>query len=102
MPLARGVVLDEEPVVYETGEPFLAAVSPKHFFFVAPTGAETLEITKVNRATGATDSVEEVGGYWTGIAVNPEGDVLIGAAGSLTLPSGEQLAIDGEIYNLAW
>ena len=102
VPLAHGLVLDEAPVVYETSEPSLAAVSPDHFFFVAPSGAEALEITKVDRITGALDSRREVAGYWTGIAVNPDGEVLIGASGSLTLPSGEQIVIDGDIYNLAW
>ena len=46
--------------------------------------------------------MNEMAGYWTGIAVNDDGEVLIGSSGVLTLPSGEEIAIEGDVSNLDW
>ena len=32
----------------------------------------------------------------------PNGEVLIGSSGLMVLPNGEQIPIDGDVYNLAW
>ncbi|MDX2345175.1 MAG: hypothetical protein QNL12_16375 [Acidimicrobiia bacterium] len=45
--------------------------------------------------------MHQVDGYWTGIAIN-DGEVLIGSCGLLTLPSGVEVAIEGDVYNIDW
>ncbi len=100
--LTRGVVLDEAPVIFEMGESYLAAVSPDCYYFTSATGSESVLVTEVDRVTDEVTSMREAGGYWTGIAVNRDGEVLIGSSGQLILPSGEVVPIEGDVYNLAW
>ena len=57
---------------------------------------------RLKRSVAASMHMNEMGGYWTGIAVNDDGEVLIGSSGVLMLPSGEEIAIEGDVYNLDW
>ena len=53
-------------------------------------------------SVAASMHMNEMGGYWAGIAVNDDGEVLIGSWGVLTLPSGEEIAIEGYVSDLDW
>ncbi len=81
---------------------YLDTVTSEHLYFTSVTGEESILITKMNRVSGEVVSVQEFDGYWAGIAVNRDGEVLIGSSGLLMLSSGEEVVVEGDVSNIDW
>jgi hypothetical protein len=93
--------LTDAPVEFETGDPFIAAVTAEAFYVL--NYYEDLHVlTVVDRASNDVVETREIPGWFANVAVNAQGEALISGTDLLVLPSGEEIAMDGAIYNLAW
>jgi hypothetical protein len=95
------VALDSAPVEYPTQAPSLAAVTVDSVWFVTYAD-EHSTVQRVSRSDdGATETLT-VDGWITGVAVSRNGEALITTDGNLITPTGEKIAVDGPVNNLAW
>lgn len=88
-------------VDFSTGDPYLAAVTADAQYFLNYYD-ELFVLTVVDRASGEIATTWELDGWWTTVAVSSDDEVLIGTTDRLILPSGKEVAIDGDVHNLAW
>lgn len=95
-----GEYLDGARVEFSTGDPYLAAVTADSQYFLNYYD-ELFVLTVVDQTTGEIAMTRELDG-WTTVAVSSDDEVLIGATDLLILPSGKEVAIDGDVHNLAW
>jgi hypothetical protein len=93
--------LTDAPVEFETGDPFLAAATAESFY-ILNYYEDLYVLTVVDRATNEVVETREIPGWYASVAVNARGEVLIGGSDLLVLPSGEEISLDGAVYNLAW
>ena len=93
--------LEDAPVAFDTGDPFLVAVAGEALYFL--TYYEDLFLlTVIDEPSGEVLEMREISGNWASVTVGEEESVLIGGDRTIVLPSGDEVAVDGAIYNLAW
>ncbi len=93
--------LDSAAVEYPSRASNLAAVTADSMWFI-DYGNDRSTVEQVARSDDGATSTLPVDGWVTGIAVSRNGDALITTDGSLISPTGDKVAVDGFVDNLAW
>jgi hypothetical protein len=93
--------LNDAPVAFDTGDPFLVAVADGALYFLTYY-EELFLLTVVDRASDEVLEMREIPGNWASIAADEDEAVLIGGDRILILPSGGEVPLDGIVVNLAW